>query len=219
MADHRRAGLSCPRNPSLRHGQKSYGRATHQETGAPRDSGATPAATAAPAGARASPADTGSSDRRRSIITRAVRVRPVTPSDAARWLELRRALWDEGTESEHASDIAAFFTGRSSEPLVVLVAEDGQGSALGFIELSIRAYAEGCASDRVAYVEGWYVIPEARRGGVGRALIQAAEEWGRSIGCTEFASDADLTNNVSAAAHKALGFIEVGQVRCFRKNI
>ena len=63
------------------------------------------------------------------------------------------------------------------------------------------------------------MIPEARRGGVGRALIQAAEEWGRSIGCTEFASDADLTNNVSAAAHKALGFVEVGQVRCFRKNI
>ena len=148
-----------------------------------------------------------------------MRVRPVTASDAATWLALRRALWDEGTESEHASDIAAFFTGRSLEPLAVLVAENGQGSALGFIELSIRAYAEGCASDRVAYVEGWYVIPEARRGGVGRALIQAAEEWGRSIGCTEFASDADLTNNVSAAAHKALGFVEVGQVRCFRKNI
>ena len=197
----------------------SDGRATHQETGTTRDSGATPAATAATAGARASPADTGSSDRRRSIITRAVRVRAVTPSDAAAWLVLRRALWDEGTESEHASDIAAFFTGRSREPLAVLVAEDGQGSALGFIELSIRAYAEGCASDRVAYVEGWYVIPEARRGGVGRALIQAAEDWGRSIGCTEFASDADLTNNVSAAAHKALGFVEVGQVRCFRKNI
>ena len=197
----------------------SDGRATHQETGTTRDSGATPAATAATAGARASPADTGSSDGRRSIITRAVRVRPVTPSDAATWLALRRALWDEGTESEHASDIAAFFTGRSREPLAVLVAEDGQGSGLGFIELSIRPYAEGCASDRVAYVEGWYVIPEARRGGVGRALIQAAEDWGRSIGCTEFASDADLTNNVSAAAHRALGFIEVGQVRCFRKNL
>lgn len=146
-------------------------------------------------------------------------VRHVAPSDSATWLRLRRALWEEGTESEHASDIAAFFAERSREPLAVLVADDERGTIVGFIELSIRAYAEGCAGDRVAYVEGWYVIPEARRRGVGRLLIGAAEAWGRSIGCRELASDAELTNEISTAAHKALGFVEVGQVRCFRKDL
>jgi aminoglycoside 6'-N-acetyltransferase I len=59
----------------------------------------------------------------------------------------------------------------------VLLALDEGGRAVGFVELSIRNYAEDCETDRVAYLEGWYVIPEARRTGVGRALIAASEEW------------------------------------------
>jgi len=50
-------------------------------------------------------------------------------------------------------------------------------------------------------------------------LIAAAEEWGRSQGCREFASDAELDNDPSHAAHRALGFVEVGAVRCFRKDL
>jgi aminoglycoside 6'-N-acetyltransferase I len=85
------------------------------------------------------------------------------------------------------------------------------------VELSLRAYAEGCLSDNVAYVEGWYVSPDVRGRGVGRALIAAAEDWARREGCTELASDAQLDNAASAAAHHAVGFSEVGQIRCFRK--
>jgi aminoglycoside 6'-N-acetyltransferase I len=146
-------------------------------------------------------------------------VRPVTPTDAPAWLRLRLALWPDGSESEHASEIDRFFRGRAREPLAVLIAEDEASQTLGFAELSIRACAEGCATDRVAYLEGWFVVPEARTRGVGRALVAAAEEWGRSIGCTEFASDAQPSDAVSAAAHKALGFVEAGQVRCFRKDL
>jgi aminoglycoside 6'-N-acetyltransferase I len=71
----------------------------------------------------------------------------------------------------------------------------------------------------VAYLEGWFVVPAARGRGVGRALIAAAEEWGRAQGCCEFASDAHPDNEVSAAAHRALGFVEAGLVRCFRKDL
>ena len=101
----------------------------------------------------------------------------------------------------------------------MLLAENEEGDPLGIAELSIRPYAEGCVSDRVAYLEGWYVVPEARRSGVGRALIAAAEEWGRAQGCTEFASDAHPENDVSTAAHLATGFTEAGLVRCFRKDL
>ena len=146
-------------------------------------------------------------------------VRAVTPSDAPAWLRLRRALWPHHAESEHAAEITEFLEGRAREPLAVLVVADGAERLIGFGELSIRAYAEGCHTDRVAYLEGWYVVPDARNRGVGRALIAAAEEWGRSQGCVEFASDAELTNHASAAAHKALGFTEVGRVRCFRKDL
>jgi len=146
-------------------------------------------------------------------------VRDVTPKDAPAWLRLRRGLWPAQAESEHAADIAEFLEGRAREPLAVLVAADKAEQLVGFAELSIRAYAEGCHTDRIAYLEGWYVVPAARHQGIGRALIAAAEAWGRAQGCVEFASDAELMSGASAAAHQALGFREVGRVRCFRKDL
>ena len=55
--------------------------------------------------------------------------------------------------------------------------------------------------------------------GVGRALIAAAEDWARGEGCEELASDAELTNSSSDRAHRACGFEETGQIRCYRKAL
>jgi aminoglycoside 6'-N-acetyltransferase I len=86
-------------------------------------------------------------------------------------------------------------------------------------EISIRSYAEGCATDRVGFLEGWFVVPEHRRRGIGGALVRAAERWALAQGCREFASDALADNDESALAHRALGFTEVGMIRCFRKDL
>lgn len=146
-------------------------------------------------------------------------VRAVIPADKGSWLRLRCALWPEGTPEEHAQEVARFFSGQSHEPLAVLVAVDAAGAVVGFVELSIRSVAESCETDRVAYLEGWYVEPQRRRQGVGRALVRAAEDWGRTQGCTEFGSDTQIGNQDSAAAYLALGFDEVEQLRCFRKSL
>ena len=97
---------------------------------------------------------------------------------------MRTALWPDDTGS-HAADIARFFSPQRSEPLEVLLACSGAGAPLGFVELSIRPHAAGCTSDRVAFVEGWYVEPEHRRRGVGAALMRAIEEAGRAAGYPE----------------------------------
>lgn len=146
-------------------------------------------------------------------------VRPAAAADREAWLRLRAALWPDGSVAEHARETAAFLDGRAREPLAVLLAIDAGGRAVGLAELSIRPCAEGCRTDRVAYLEGWYVEPDARRRGVGRALITAAENWARAQGCTEFASDAHAANRVSAEAHRAVGFEEAGLIRCFRKAL
>jgi aminoglycoside 6'-N-acetyltransferase I len=146
-------------------------------------------------------------------------IRPVTQRDTAAWLRLRHGLWPESAKSELRAEIDEFFAGWALEPIAVLLAEDATGGAVGMAELSIRSIVEGCSSGRVAYLEGWYVVPEARRRGVGRALVAAAEAWGREQGCTEFVSDTQLDNLDSAAAHRALGFTEVEQIRCFRKDL
>ncbi len=149
-----------------------------------------------------------------------VTVRTAGPGDVTTWLGMRCALWPEDSEAEHREEIERYFAGDFPRfPWKVYLAVDREGRVLGMAEVSVRTYAEGCRSERVAYLEGWYVVPDARRSGVGRTLVTAAEEWGRSQGCREFASDAHPDNEVSFAAHRALGFADAGLVRCFRKDI
>ena len=123
-----------------------------------------------------------------------VEVRSATRQDAAAWVRMRQALWPEYDAAWHGDETDKYFAGLLRMPLEVLIAVDDSDRALGFAELSIRAYAENCWTDRVGYLEGWYVEPDARRRGIGRALVEAAERWARLQGCTEFGSDAVLDN-------------------------
>ncbi len=77
--------------------------------------------------------------------------------------------------------------GRGTRPvgIAVPVADRGDGSLAGFVEIGSRSYAEGCESSRVACLEGGYVDPDARRAGLGRRLQQAAEAWAVANGFTE----------------------------------
>lgn len=147
------------------------------------------------------------------------RIRPIEPPDLRRWVELRCALWPDEAADWLAADAAGFFAGTDTLLEAVPVADDATLGVVGFAELSRRAYAEGCATSPVGYVEGWYVVPARRGQGVGRALIRAAEEWASAHGCREFASDALVENTVSAAAHRALGFEEVVAIPCFRNAL
>jgi len=144
-------------------------------------------------------------------------VRPVRAADGDQWRCMREALWPEGV-ANHASEIQEFFADPSSARNTVLVAEY-DGVLVGFVELSLRAYAEGCETSPVAYLEGWFVSNDVRGAGIGRALLRAAEEWARAQGCSEFASDAEADNVASAEAHRACGFDDAGLIRCFRKRL
>lgn len=149
----------------------------------------------------------------------AFRVRPAQQPDTQEWARLRQALWPDETPDELAAEAEKFFRGGSALLREVLVAEAKEGTLLGFAELSLRPYAEGCSTSPVGFLEGWYVIPSARRQRVGRSLVAAAEQWARAQGCREFASDTQLDNTGSVAAHRALGFEDAGALRCFRKEL
>ena len=146
-----------------------------------------------------------------------MQIRPIEKSDRSEWLRMRCTLWP-GNQTALAEEVDRFFAGSLREPRAVLVADE-DGGLVGLMELSIRSHAEGCLTDRVAYVEAWYVDPRVRRRGVGRALIAAAEDWARAQGCTELASDSESDNRISQLAHLASGFDEVGQIRCYRKKL
>ncbi|MBV8706962.1 MAG: GNAT family N-acetyltransferase, partial [Acidobacteriaceae bacterium] len=80
---------------------------------------------------------------------------------------------------------------------------------VGFLEIRLRDCAEGASMSPVPFIEGWFVVPEKQKGGIGKALIQAAENWAASRGYIEIASDTQIDNVVSIAAHKSLGYEEV----------
>lgn len=131
---------------------------------------------------------------------------------------MRHALWFESPVDEHAADIAVLL----AEPgnTINLIAHGENGTALGFAEAGLRHdYVNGCETSPVAFLEGIYVVPSARRSGVARHLIEHVEIWARAKGCTEFASDALLDNFDSQAMHGALGFEETERVVYFRKAL
>jgi aminoglycoside 6'-N-acetyltransferase I len=148
-----------------------------------------------------------------------VTVRPARRSDRNLLAAQRHELWPDGTLEEHERELEILFSGTSKAPREILVAEECGGRLIGFCELSVRTFAEGCTTDHVGYLEGWFVVSGARRRGVGRLLVEAGERWAKTRGCSEFASDAEAGHLQSLAAHLALGFEDQGLVRCFRKDL
>ncbi|HSJ54027.1 MAG TPA: GNAT family N-acetyltransferase [Anaerolineae bacterium] len=148
-------------------------------------------------------------------------LRPAVPSDAGEWLRLRLALWPDSDPDEQASEIAYFFASPPRPPLptlhAALVCQRPECGLCGLVEISIRATAPGCHTGRIGYLEAWYVDPDARRQGVGRALVAGAEAWARAAGCLEMASDTTPFYPLSPSAHAALGYQEVE--RYFRKAL
>jgi aminoglycoside 6'-N-acetyltransferase I len=147
-----------------------------------------------------------------------MRIRLIGPDDVATWCTMRHALWPDAAECDLMREAQAYFDGASSLQAVFL-GETASGEPSGMLELSLRSIAEGCRTTPVPYVEGWYVVPEARRGGMGRRLMAAAEQWARERGYAEIASDAVIDNHVSERAHLALGFAEVERAIHFRKDL
>ena len=133
---------------------------------------------------------------------------------------MRMALWPDANEEDLRLEVGRYFMAHG-EPLLphcVFVAED-HGKIVGMLELSLRPYADGCDSSPVPFIEAWYVAEDARRGGIGGALVRAAEHWALDNGYAELASDALLENSDSERAHKALGFEEVERAIRFRKEL
>lgn len=144
-----------------------------------------------------------------------MKIREYRPEDLREWVRMRSALWPE-MAAEQADEEAHAWLARTDA--AVVVAERGDGAGLGgFAEVGERAFADGCDTAPVAYLEGWYVDADLRGRGVGRGLIEAAVQWARTRGYQELASDALLENANSQRAHEAVGFGEVERAVRYRR--
>lgn len=95
-----------------------------------------------------------------------------------------------------------------------------ENEAVGFAECRLRHdYVEGTKSSPVGYLEGVFVAEGFRGRGFACELLAACEAWAKEKGCTEFASDCELTNDASLRFHLAAGFEEANRIICFRKKL
>jgi aminoglycoside 6'-N-acetyltransferase I len=131
---------------------------------------------------------------------------------------MRLELWPESPPEKEAEEIDRLLAGYPLPELMsAFVCPRPEGGLCGLVEVSIHASAPGCTTDRVGFLEAWYVDSDWRQRGVGRALVERAEAWARAVGCTEMASDTDPFYPLSPVAHGALGYEEVA--RYFRKDL
>ena len=142
-------------------------------------------------------------------------IRRATPSDNAILAELASCMW-----SATADELVDEFTLLTSSPeATCFLAFDGE-NPVGFAQCPLRHdYVEGCETSPVGFLEGVYVDDAHRRSGVARALLSACENWAKSVGCTEFASDCEIDNLDSLAWHMKNGFDEMGRTIWFAKKL
>lgn len=144
-------------------------------------------------------------------------VRPIQEQDYSEWFRLRKLLWDESTDAEHKEEMIDIID--HTETQLVLVAETEKKRLIGFLEASIRPFVEDCHSDHVGYLEGWFVEANYRQHGIGKILVKKAEDWARSKGCEEMASDSEIGNELSLNAHLRLGYEETSRLVHLRKDL
>ena len=77
----------------------------------------------------------------------------------------------------------------------------------------------GCNTSPVGFLEGLYVEPRYRKRGLARLLCSAVEDWAKGMGCSEFASDVLLQNEMGQRVHEALGFNATDRVVFYLKQI
>ena len=143
-------------------------------------------------------------------------IRLLQDSDADAWARMRVRLWDDLSDAQNQSEISKMLgDGRSTTYLVI----DAADNPIGFAEISIRDYANGCTQQPVPFLEGIWIDDDHQRRGIGRALIARITDDLKARGHVELCSDILETNHQSHRAHENRGFIETERVIYFRKGL
>ncbi|WP_339216521.1 aminoglycoside 6'-N-acetyltransferase [Solibacillus sp. FSL W8-0372] len=130
--------------------------------------------------------------------------------------QLALQLWPDNDLEEFIQNMEEAIGNPNSAIFLAFSEEE----AIGFAQCQLRHdYVEGTDSSPVGYLEGLYVVEHYREHGLAKDLVQACEQWAKAKGCTEFASDCELSNTASLHVHLKLGFTEANRIICFTKKL
>lgn len=127
-----------------------------------------------------------------------------------------RELWLEHDLEDLNRILNDYISGEES----AVFAERKDDQVIGVALCCLRHdYVEGCESSPVGYLEGIFVQENFRLKGIADSLCKECENWAKELGCSEFASDCELTNTDSLRFHLSIGFQEENRIICFKKRI
>ena len=127
-------------------------------------------------------------------------IREATKEDVTCIAEMALIMWESNLE-ELAEEFEMAL--ENEECVIYLYCVDNM--PIGFAQCGLRHdYVEGTESSPVGYAGD---------------LLTKCEKWVKQKGCSEFASDCELNNNVSLAFHMNTGFKEANRIICFTKRI
>ena len=140
----------------------------------------------------------------------------IRQADAGDALELARLSAQLGYPAE-VPDVARRLALLLDSPRSsVLVAHAGAGRLHGFVGVERRTTIE--SGERVE-INGLVVDAQARRGGVGRALVAAAEAWARQAGVRDIVLRSNVVRSEAHAFYPRLGYALVKTQHAYTKRL
>jgi GNAT superfamily N-acetyltransferase len=140
-------------------------------------------------------------------------VRVMSPEDAT----TVAALAGELGYPASASDISTRYQAIERDPDARLfVAQNADGVVVGWIHVQALHFLE---SDARGEIEGLVVAASARRTGVGRLLVRAAEDWTISRGLRLIGVRSNQVRTEAKMFYERIGFGVVKTQNVFRKTL
>jgi GNAT superfamily N-acetyltransferase len=87
---------------------------------------------------------------------------------------------------------------------VIFLALDEAGTAVGFVQL-FPSFSSGAAAS-ILVLNDLFIVPAARRTGVGKLLMQAAADYGKAVGAVRMTLSTEVTNTTAQALYEAEGW-------------
>jgi GNAT superfamily N-acetyltransferase len=142
-----------------------------------------------------------------------VEIRTTLPEDAAALAELSGQLGYPSSARETTDRLAPIL---DSDEHLVLTACDPGGSVVGWIHVFLARRVE---SDPFAELGGFVVTEQLRGRGIGRSLLNAAEDWVMRREIEKLRVRTRSTRRDAQAFYERLGFVESKQQNVYDKPI
>ena len=140
-------------------------------------------------------------------------IRPATEADLGPMAELTTQLGypvDPQALGERLADLRA----RTADE--VLVAVDGNDGPIAWVHVALLATLE---ASHLAAINGLVVEEGRRSGGIGAALVDAAERWARGRGATAILVRSRSTRERAHRFYERMGYVEVKRSHVFEKPL